>query len=600
MEDAVLVRDFATIMAVAGVAIVIFQWLRQPPVLGYLIAGLVVGPYTLPLLNLPAPVTDTESIHLMAELGFIVLLFAIGLEFGWRRIRQMGLRVILIGTIEIIFMIALGYELATLLGWSGTEAIFLGAALSISSSAIIIKVLRDTGMLHERHGRLIVGILVVEDFAAVILLSILSGIATSGAANFNEAMTLVARLGVFFVCALFMGALVAPWIIRFVARFRSREVMLIVSLAMCFGLALVGQQLHISAAVGAFIIGTVLGDTEYSEMLNNTIAPVRDIFAALFFISIGMLIEILVLWQFIVPALIIAGVFMAGKMVAATLGTFITGHDGRTSLGVGMGKPQMGEFSLAMAKIGVDYAVVGAFLYPVVAAASALISLLYPLVARSSDRVSDVLEQRSPRRLRQYVDNLSYILISTRTVFGMEGEIANVVRRSGRVIIVNLGVIVVSIGLGTFALNYASDLARGFNTQQGMFGLIVSCLVVLLCIPPSVFIWRALQRMTDGLSASIFRRNLSNLRLLNRGGLHIILRNSILIVIVVLLGIWSLPLISQLVVLGSFSTPIAVFALIGIVALLWRVSFRIHALMESTFSHTFLGGGDRDDDDRGG
>ena len=594
MEDAALVRDFATIMAVAGVAIVVFQLLKQPSVLGYLIAGLVVGPYTLPLLNLPAPVTHTESIHLMAELGFIMLLFAIGLEFGWRRIRQMGLRVILIGTIEIIFMIALGYEVATLLGWSGMEAIFLGAALSISSSAIIFKVLRDTGILHERHGRLIVGVLVVEDFAAVILLSILSGMATSGTANLGEVTGLVARLGLFLVCALFMGALVAPHIIRFVARFRSREVMLIVSLALCFGLALVGQQLHISAAVGAFIIGTVLGDTEYSEMLNTTIAPVRDVFSALFFVSIGMLIEIAVLWQFIAPALIIASVFMVGKTVAATLGTFMTGHDGKTSLGVGMGKPQMGEFSLAMTKVGVDHAVVGAFLYPVVAAASALTSLFYPLIVRSSGGVSAVLEERSPRMLRQYIGNLSYILISTRTVFGMEGEIANVVRRSGRVIIVNLGVIVVSIGLGTFALSYAGELSRGLNTQQGMLGLIVSCLVVLLCIPPSIFIWRALQRMTDGLSAFIFRRNLSNLRLLNRGGLHIILRNSILLVIVVLLVIWSLPLLSQLVVLGSFSTPIAIFALIGVVGLLWRVSFKIHGLMESTFSHTFLGGDDGD------
>lgn len=594
MEDAALVRDFATIMAVAGVAIVVFQLLKQPSVLGYLIAGLVVGPYTLPLLNLPAPVTHTESIHLMAELGFIMLLFAIGLEFGWRRIRQMGLRVILIGTVEIIFMIALGYEVATLLGWSGMEAIFLGAALSISSSAIIFKVLRDTGILHERHGRLIVGILVVEDFAAVILLSILSGMATSGTANLSEVTGLVVRLGLFLVCALFMGALVAPHIIRFVARFRSREVMLIVSLALCFGLALIGQQLHISAAVGAFIIGTVLGDTEYSETLNNTIAPVRDVFSALFFVSIGMLIEVAVLWQFIAPALIIAGVFMVGKTVAATLGTFMTGHDGKTSLGVGMGKPQMGEFSLAMTKVGVDHAVVGAFLYPVVAAASALTSLFYPLIVRSSGGVSAVLEERSPRMLRQYIGNLSYILISTRTVFGMEGEIANIVRRSGRVIIVNLGVIVVSIGLGTFALSYAGELSRGLNTQQGMLGLIVSCLVVLLCIPPSVFIWRALQRMTDGLSAFIFRRNLSNLRLLNRGGLHIILRNSILLAIVVMLVIWSLPLLSQLVVLGSFSTPIAIFALIGVVGLLWRVSFKIHGLMESTFSHTFLGGDDGD------
>ena len=593
MEGSILVRDFATIMAVAGVAIVIFQWLKQPPVLGYLIAGLIVGPYTLPLLNLPSPVTHTESIHLMAELGFIMLLFAIGLEFGWRRIRQLGPRVVIIGTVEIIFMIALGYEVATLLGWSTTEAIFLGAALSISSSAIIIKVLRDSGMLQERHGRLIVGILVVEDFAAVILLSLLSGLAASGTANFADIVTLVTRLGVFLVCSLFMGALVAPRIIRFVARFHSREVMLIVSLAMCFGLALVGQQLHISAAVGAFIIGTVLGDTEHSEVLNSTIAPVRDIFSALFFISIGMLIELSVLGQFIVPALIIAGVFMAGKMFAATLGTFVTGHDGRTSLGVGMGKPQMGEFSLAMTKIGADHAVVGAFLYPVVAAASALTAVIYPLVARSSEGVTDVLERRSPRLIRHYVGNLSYILISTRTVFGMEGEFAAGVRQAGRVIAVNFGVIIVAIGVGTFALSFSGEAAQGLNIQRGVFGLIVSCLVVLLCVPPAVFIWRALQRMTDGLARFIFRRDIRSLRLLNRRVLQVVLRNTILIAMIVTITIWSLPFISRLVVLGSFSTPVAVFALLGTVALLWRVSFRIHKVMEDTFSRTFLG----DDED---
>ena len=593
MEDATLVRDFATIMAVAGIAIVIFQWLKQPPVLGYLLAGLIVGPYTLPLLNLPTPVTDTDSIHLMAELGFIMLLFAIGLEFGWRRIREMGLRVILIGTIEIFFMIALGYEVATLLGWSATEAIFLGAALSISSSAIIIKVLRDTGLLSERHGALIVGVLVVEDFAAVILLSVLSGVATSGTANLGEVLTLMVRLGLFFVCALFIGALIAPRIIRFVARFRSREVMLVVSLAMCFGLALVGQQLHISAAVGAFIIGTVLGDTEYSEMLNNTIAPVRDIFSALFFISIGMLIELSVLGQFIAPALIVAGVFMVGKIVAATFATFVTGHDSRTALGVGMGKPQMGEFSLAMAKVGADYGVVGAFLYPVVAAASALTSLLYPLIVRSSSGVSDVVDRRSPRLLRQYFGNLSYLLISTRNVFELEGELANGIRRSGRVILVNCGVIVVTIGVGTFMLNFAGDLARAVNLQQGVLGLLLSCLVVLLCVPPAVFTWRTLQRMTDDISVFILRFNSSNFGLLDRVGLRVILRNSILIPMVVAIGVWSLPFMSQLVVLGSFSTPIAILFLLGLVALLWRVSFKIHSVMATTFSRTFLGD-DRD------
>ena len=589
MEDAILVQDFATILAVAGVAIVVFQWLKQPPVLGYLIAGLIVGPFTLPLLGLPAPITHTEGIRLMADLGFIMLLFALGMEFGWRRIRQMGVRVILIGTIEIAFMIALGYEVATLLGWSPTEAIFVGAALSISSSAIIVKVLRDSGRLLQPHGRLIVGILVVEDFAAVLLLSVLSGVATSGTANVGDVTNLMSKLGVFFICALFAGALLAPRIINFVARFNSREALLIVSLAMCFGLALVGEKLGTSAAVGAFIIGTVLGDSEHSEALTAVMTPVRDVFAALFFVSIGMLIDLSLFGQFIVPALILTAVFMAGKTIAATLGTFVTGHDGTTSLSVGMGTPQMGEFSLAMTKVGVDHAVVSAFLYPVVAVASAITSLFYPLVTRSAYPLSFFLQRRSPRLMRQYVASMSRALISLRAVFGLESDLAHHVQRSGRVIIVNFGLIVVTIGVGTFALNFAGNLAQMLNLQQWVLGLAVSSIVVLLCVPPAVFIWRALQRMTDDLSGFILRIDVSNLNLLGRRELHVILRNSILILMVVALAIWSLPFISRLVVLGSFSTPIAIFILLGIVVLLWRVAFKIHRVMAATFSQTFLG-----------
>ena len=156
-----LVRDFAIIMAVAGVAIMLFKRLKQPPVLGYLIAGLIVGPFTLPLLGIQPPISNIESIRLLADLGLVLLLFALGLDFGWHRIRRMGLRVVLIGTIEIIFMIAVGYEIATLLGWSTIEAIFLGGAVSISSSAMIVKVLRDRGKLMTSQGQLIVGILLV-------------------------------------------------------------------------------------------------------------------------------------------------------------------------------------------------------------------------------------------------------------------------------------------------------------------------------------------------------------------------------------------------------------------------------------------------------
>ena len=593
-QEFALVRDFAVIMTVAGGAILLFRRLNQPPILGYLIAGVLVGPFTLPLIGLQAPVTNADSIRLLADLGLVLLLFAVGLEFGWQRIRQMGLRVILIGAIEITFMVGLGYEAGILLGWTATEAFFLGAALSISSSAIIVKMLRDTGQLFKPHGRLIIGILVVEDFAAVILLSILSAVGTSGAASIGDIGSLSGKLALFLLSSLVLGALFAPRLYNFVAQLRSQETLLIVSLALCFGLALVADHLGISAAAGAFLIGTVLGDTDHSEDLVRTMSPVRDIFAALFFVSIGMLIDPALIARFIVPALIVASVFVVGKIVADTVGTFMAGHEGKTSLRVGMGMTQSGEFSLAMVKVGVDHAAVGPFLYPVVAVTTALTALAYPVVSASSDALASLLEKRSPRLLAQYVGTLSGWLVSMRTVFNLSGEVAQHVRHSGRVIVVNFGVVVVLLALGTFALAYTPELAAFVRLREGVIGLVISGVVIALCVPPAVFIWRAVQTMTDDLSGAILGRGLTTFRVWGKANLHSVLRDSILIVMVVLLLIWSLPFVSGLIQLGAFTAPIPVLLLAGAMALTWRTVFKIHSTLEATFRRTFLGEAERD------
>jgi monovalent cation:H+ antiporter-2, CPA2 family len=224
-EEFALVRDFAIIMAVAGGVVVLFRKLNQPPILGYLIAGLLIGPFTFPC----PPITNRESIRLLADLGLVLLLFAVGLEFGWRRIRQVGLGVLFIGGLEMLIMISLGYWVGRLLGWMVQESIFLGAALSISSSAILVKVLQDMGRLASLSGRLIIGTLVVEDFAAVLLRTLLSEIATTGTAGWGDVGLLVAKLAVFAVASLALGALFVPWIIRFVSQFRSRETLLLAS-----------------------------------------------------------------------------------------------------------------------------------------------------------------------------------------------------------------------------------------------------------------------------------------------------------------------------------------------------------------------------------
>ena len=253
-ESIGLIRDFAVTMAVAGIALVVFRAIHMPPVLGYLLAGVIVGPFTLsaidigPLAGIDGPVQNLQTIRLLAELGLVLLLFGIGLEIGWHRIRQVGFKVIVIGLVEMATMFAIGYEVAHWLGWTQTERIFLGAALSISSSAILIKMLRDTGSLHEQRGQLIVGILLVEDFVAVILLTVLAGLATAGATSLGDIGVLAARLAIFAVAVLTIGALLAPRLMHYIARFESEEMVLIATLTLCFGLALAAHQLGLSAA----------------------------------------------------------------------------------------------------------------------------------------------------------------------------------------------------------------------------------------------------------------------------------------------------------------------------------------------------------------
>jgi CPA2 family monovalent cation:H+ antiporter-2 len=584
-EGLSLVHDFAIIMAVAGVAIVIFRRLNQPAIMGYLLAGLLVSPLALPHIN----VADIESIRRLADLGLLLLLFAIGLEFGWQRIRQIGGRVVLIGAVEISLLMALGYAAGIFLGWSGTEAIFLGAALSISSSAIIVKVLRDSGKLFAPEGRLIVGILVVEDVIAVILLSVLSGVATTESASLRHVGFLVGKLAVFLVSALFFGALFAPRLINFVARFRSQETLLIVSLALCFGLALVAEQLGISGAAGAFLIGTVLGDTQHSRDLAHTMSSVRDMFAALFFVSIGMLVDLSLIGQFIVPALIVTVVFVLGKVVANTVGTFLAGHDGRTSLAVGMGMPQIGEFSLAMVKVGADNAAVGPFLYPVVAATTAITSLTYSYIVRSTDAVVSFCASRSPRLLQQYVAQVSAWLVSARATFNLRGEVSSHIRNSGRIILLNFGLIVVLITSATVVLRFTPDIAGLVGVHESMVGLVVSGVVVALCVPPVVVMWRALRTLTDDLSHHIIRSRSSSSGVRSVENLRALIRYSILIFLTIALAVWSLPLVSQLLLLGRFSAPLPILLLLLVAGLTIRAAFKIHSVLEDTFRQTFLG-----------
>ncbi len=585
-------------MTVAGIFLVLFRFINQPPTLGYLVAGMVVGPFTLTLVGIDSPIHSHETIKTLAELGLVILLFAIGLEFGWLRIRRLGFPILLIGAIEISFMVALGYQVGRVLGWSGIEAIFLGAAVSISSSAIILKMLRDTGVLFSAHGRLIVGILIVEDFAAVILLSILSGVPSSEVGQIADLGPLVGKLLLFLMSVLILGGVLAPRLIGRVGRFHSPEILLVVGLALCFGLALIADRLGLSAAAGAFIIGAVLGDADYSEDLAHNVAPVRDIFSALFFVSIGMLIDISQIREFILPALVVTLVFILGKTFIDTMGTFLLGHIGNTPTRVGFGMPQMGEFSLAMVKTGSDHGVVGTFMYPVLAISVALTALVYPVIFRAADGFTRLLSGISPLFVKRYVFLVSSWMEQVRTAFDLAGSVGDQMRDSARAIVANAGIVVVLIAVGTFALSYAEPISGLFGVSEQLIGIAIMMLVIAFSILPGVFVWRGLRRMINAVAEA----------LLGEGGflgvawnlsLRAILTDTLLFSMIALLAVFSLPFLWRLLSLGNFVSPapILIFILIFmlIIAGAWRLVSRIHRSLEDAFKFAFL---DVSEDDR--
>ena len=583
-QEFALVRDFAIIMAVAGGVVVLFRKLNQPPILGYLLAGLLIGPFTLP----EPPIKDVGSIRLLADLGLVLLLFALGMEFGWRRIRQVGLSVLLIGSLEIIAMISLGYGLGKALGWTSQEAFFLGSALSISSSAILVKVLRDSGRLMTSSGRLIVGILVVEDFAAVILLTLLSGVASTGTAGVEDLGRLVMKLAIFGIAALSLGAVFVPRIIRFVSKFNSRETMLLATLALCFSLALVGQSLGMSAAAGAFLIGTVVGDTEESEYVTGIMEPVRDMFGAVFFVSIGMLIDVHLIKDHLVSAAVVSLVFIAGKVLVNTMGTFVAGQPGRTPVQVGMGMPQSGEFSLAMMKVGVEQQAIGAFMYQVFAGVTAITSLVYPYISRSSDRAADLLERRSPTFLRRSVVSLSAGFQTFRSGVNFDSEFAHRIRRAALPVAIDLLIIVVILATGSFLAGFAPKIAEAIGAPQGIMGTVIGFGTLMLCVPAVVALWRSLRKVADEVTSHLILRN-RLFRTWVQESLRNVVRDALLLIFVIVVTLWSLPLIFELLSLGSLAAPIPliVLAVLAIVAI--RTLTDMHRQLVNTFNRTFLG-----------
>lgn len=387
-------------MITAGLATLLFHRLNQPIVLGYLLAGMIIGPHTPPF----PLITDEETIKTLSELGVILLMFSLGLEFSLRKLKQVGATAGVAAFLEIALMMVVGYEIGRFFGWSDMDRLFLGAILAISSSTIIIKALESLGRSREPFAQYVFGILIVEDILAIVLLALLSGIAVTGALKGMAVAGTIGQLALFLVLVLVLGLLLVPRFLNRVARTGGDEILLITVLSLCFGVSLLAVHLGYSVALGAFLIGAVIAETRAIGRIETLMKPVRDMFSAIFFVSIGLLIDPAVLLEYWLPIVVITLAVVVGKVVTCALGTFLVGHSAQTSLRVGMSLAQIGEFSFIIASLGVSLGVTSHFLYPIAVMVSVLTTLLTPYLIRGADPTVAWFERTAPPGLLRGLD----------------------------------------------------------------------------------------------------------------------------------------------------------------------------------------------------
>jgi len=400
MHGTTFLHDLAIVMMTAGIVTVLFHRLKLPVVLGYILAGVLVGPHlpTRPF------VQESETIQTLSELGVILLMFSLGLEFSLRKLKEVGAAALIAATLKILIVVWAGYVLGVCFGWKKMDSIFLGAILSISSTTIIVKALEESGRAGEKFAELIYGILIVEDILAIVMIALLSGFATTGSLHAHDLAITMIRLIAFLGAVLVTGLLAVPRLLNYVAKFKSNEMLLILSLALCFGVSLLAEKLGYSVALGAFLIGAIVAEARQIARIELLMQPVRDMFIAIFFVSIGLMINPLLLSSYIVPVLIISAVVVIGKVLACAFGAFIAGNSRRESWQVGMGLVPIGEFSFIIATLGLKTNVTGEFLYPIAVAVSVITTFLTPFLIQHTDGVISQIDAWMPVPLANYLD----------------------------------------------------------------------------------------------------------------------------------------------------------------------------------------------------
>ncbi len=398
-----LIHDLGLILILAGLTTLIFKKLRQPLVLGYLLAGLLVGPN----INLFPTVTDIGNIRIWADIGVIFLLFTLGLEFSFKKLMHIGGTSAVTAIIEVAIMLAIGFGLGKIIGWSTMDSMFLGGILAVASTTIIIRSFDELNVKGKRFANLVFGVLIIEDLVAILLMVLLSTIAVSQNVEGGDLLLSVVKL-VFFLILWFIGGIFfIPTFLRITKKLMNDETMLVVSIGLCLTMVILASMAGFSPALGAFIMGSILAETTQAERIEHLIKPVKDLFGAVFFISVGMLIDPEVLVDYAVPVIVITIVFVVFKVLAVTIGALVAGQPLKTAMYAGMSMGQIGEFSFIIATLGLTLNVTSSFLYPIAVAVSAITTFSTPYMIKLAGPFYNVVEGLLPVRWRKALSHYS-------------------------------------------------------------------------------------------------------------------------------------------------------------------------------------------------
>ena len=480
-----LIADLALILICAGVMTLLFKSLKQPIVLGYIVAGFLASP------NMPymPSVTDGHGIHVWSEIGVIFLLFSLGLEFSFKKILKMGAAPIIAALAIILCMMYVGTCTGELFGWSQMDCIFLGGMLAMSSTTIIFKAFDDMGLRQERFAGLVLSVLIIEDILAIVLMVMLSTMAVSKEFEGTQMLNSILTLGLYLVLWFTVGLYFIPWVLRKLKPLMNDETLLITALALCFGMVVAASSAGFSAAFGAFVMGSILAETVEAEQIEHLIAPVKNLFGAIFFVSVGMMVDVALIIEYIVPIISIIAAVMLGQTILSTCGFLLSGQSLKTSMQCSFSLTQIGEFAFILATLGTSLHVTSDFLYPIVVAVSVFTTFTTPYMIRMAEPAYNLVSRMLPAKLREKLE---------RNTDEQDEQAPNELKRMWntafkRFIFIMLINSVMCIAIMSIMVYYGEPIIANIVPAQWLHP-VTALIALILCAP---FLWMLMRAGTD-------------------------------------------------------------------------------------------------------